>query len=178
MGRIEHNFLLMSGLSLGFENGAYEWHIGFGSATKPSASTPFLLNRSISFSRALDLLGRICIAALFVNALPGKMSNFSGTAAFIASKGIPEPLSSALLVCAMVVLIVGSVFLVFGGNTIFGASLLLIFLVPTTLIFHTNPLDLQHLFTNLAVIGALILAITRSTGGSVPSFRSLRARRR
>jgi hypothetical protein len=56
--------------------------------------------------------------------------------------------------------------------------LLLIFLVPTTLIFHTNPLDLPHLFTNLAVIGALILAITRSTGGSVPSFRSLRAGRR
>ena len=84
----------------------------------------------------------------------------------------------AFLVCAFVVLIVVSVFLVFGGNTIFGASLLLIFLVPTTLIFHTNPLDLQHCFTNLAVIGALILAITRSTGGSVPSFRSLRARRR
>jgi uncharacterized membrane protein YphA (DoxX/SURF4 family) len=168
----------MSGLSLGFKDWAHEWHVGFGSATKPSAPTPFLLNRSISFSRALDRLGRICIAALFVNALPGKMSNFSGTAAFIASKGIPEPLSSALLVCAIVVLIVGSVFLVFGGNTIFGASLLLIFLVPTTLIFHTNPLDLQHLFTNLAVIGALILAITRSTGGSVPSFRSLRARRR
>ena len=145
----------MSGLSLGFKNWAHEWHIGFGSATKPSAPTPFLLNRSISFSRALDRLGRICIAALFVNALPGKMSNFSGTAAFIASKGIPEPLASALLIGAIVVLIVGSVFLVFGNNTILGASLLLIFLVPTTLIFHTNPLDLPHLFTNLAVIGAV-----------------------
>ncbi|MBL6794604.1 MAG: DoxX family protein [Synechococcus sp. BS307-5m-G36] len=127
---------------------------------------------------ALDLLGRICIAALFVNALPGKMGNFSGTASFIASKGIPEPLASALLIGAIVVLIVGSVFLVFGSNTILGASLLLIFLVPTTLIFHTNPLELPQLFSNLAVIGALILAITRSTGGSVPSFRSLRARRR
>ena len=168
----------MSGLSLGFKDWAHEWHIGFGSATKPSAPTPFLLNRSISFSRALDRLGRICIAALFVNALPGKMSNFSGTAAFIASKGIPEPLASALLIGAIVVLIVGSVLLVFGNNTILGASLLLIFLVPTTLIFHTNPLDLPHLFPNLAVIGALILAITRSTGGSVPSFRALRARRR
>ena len=152
--------------------------MGFGSATKASATPSLLLNRSISVSRALDVLGRILIAALFVNALPGKMGNFSGTASFIASKGIPEPLASALLIGAIVVLIVGSVFLVFGGNTIFGASLLLIFLVPTTLIFHTNPLDLQHLFTNLAVIGALILAITRSTGGSVPSFRSLRARRR
>ena len=178
MGQIEHNFLLMSGLSLGFKDWAHEWHVGFGSATKPSAPPPFLLNRSISFSRALDRLGRICIAALFVNALPGKMSNFSGTAAFIASKGIPEPLASALLIGAIVVLIVGSVFLVFGNNTILGASLLLIFLVPTTLIFHTNPLDLPHLFPNLAVIGALILAMTRSTAGSVPSFRSLRARRR
>ena len=168
----------MSGLSLGFKDWAHEWHVGFGSATKPSAPPPFLLNRSISFSRALDRLGRICIAALFVNALPGKMSNFSRTAAFIGSKGIPEPLASALLIGAIVVLIVGSVFLVFGNNTILGASLLLIFLVPTTLIFHTNPLDLPHLFPNLAVIGALILAMTRSTAGSVPSFRSLRARRR
>ena len=148
------------------------------SATKPLAISPFLLDRSINSSKALDVLGRICIAALFVNALPAKMSNFSGTASFIASKGIPEPLASALLVCAIVVLIFGSVLLVFGSNTILGASLLLLFLVPTTLIFHTNPLDLPHLFTNLAVIGALILAITRSTGGSVPSFRSLRARRR
>ena len=148
------------------------------SATKPLAISPFLLDRSNNFSKALDVLGRICIAALFVNALPGKMSNFSGTASFIASKGIPEPLASALLVGAIVVLIFGSVLLVFGSNTILGASLLLVFLVPTTLIFHTNHLDLPHLFTNLAVIGALILAITRSTGGSVPSFRSLRARRR
>ena len=148
------------------------------SATKPLAISPCLLDRSINFSKALDVLGRICIAALFVNALPAKMSNFSGTASFIASKGIPEPLASALLVGAIVVLIFGSVLLVFGSNTILGASLLLVFLVPTTLIFHTNPLDLPHLFTNLAVIGALILAITRSTGGSVPSFRSLRARRR
>ena len=148
------------------------------SATKPLVISPFPLDRSINSSKALDVLGRICIAALFVNALPAKMSDFSGTASFIASKGIPEPLASALLIGAIVVLIFGSVLLVFGSNTILGASLLLLFLVPTTLIFHTNPLDLPHLFPNLAVIGALILAITRSTGGSVPSFRSLRARRR
>ena len=178
MGPIEHDSWLRLGRILHHWPISFDWHVGLGSASKPSVMSPFLLNRSISFSRALDFLGRLCIAALFVNALPGKISDFSGTAAFIASKGIPAPLASALLVCAIVVLIFGSVFLVFGSNTIFGASLLLIFLVPTTLIFHTNPLDLQHLFTNLAVIGALILAITRSTGGSVPSFRSLRARRR
>ena len=92
--------------------------MGFRSATKALVTSPLLLNCSIRVSEALDVLGRILIAALFVNALPGKMTNFSGTASFIASKGIPEPLSSALLGCAIVVLIFGSVLLVFGSNTI------------------------------------------------------------
>lgn len=124
-------------------------------------------------SKALDLLGRILISALFVNALPGKLNDFSGTASYIASKGIPSPLAEFLLVCAIAVLIAGSVLFVFGENTIAGASLLLIFLVPTNLIFHTFPVD-AGLVRNLAVIGALILAITRSTGAGVPNFRNIR----
>ena len=46
-----------------------------------------------------------------------------------------------LLVAAIVVLIAGSILLVFGSNTVLGASLLLLFLVPTTLIFHAFPVD-------------------------------------
>ena len=56
-----------------------------------------------------------------------------------------------------------------------GAALLLVFLVPTTLIFHTVPID-PAFFMNLALIGALILAITRSTSAAVPNFRDVRAR--
>ena len=97
------------------------------------------------------------------------------TAGFIASKGIPEPLASVLLVAAIVVLIVGSILLVFGSNTVLGASLLLLFLVPTTLIFHTFPVD-SGFAMNLALIGALILAITRAWGNGVPSFTHLRSK--
>ena len=127
-------------------------------------------------SKLFDLLGRVLMAALFVNALPGKFSNFAETAAFIASKGIPAPLASLLLVAAIVVLIAGSILLVFGSNTVLGASLLLLFLVPTTLIFHTVPMD-GSFFSNLALIGALILAITRAWGNGVPSFTNLRSKR-
>ena len=131
---------------------------------------------SMTASKLFDLLGRVLMAALFVNALPGKFSNFAETAAFIASKGIPAPLASFLLVAAIVVLIVGSILLVFGSNTVLGASLLLLFLVPTTLIFHTVPMD-GSFFSNLALIGALILAITRAWGNGVPSFTNLRSKR-
>ena len=93
----------------------------------------------------------------------------------ITSKGIAEPLAGFLLASAIICLIVGSVVFVLGANTRLGASLLLVFLVPTTLIFHTFPVD-SGFFMNLALIGALLLALTRSSAGAVPSFRWLRQR--
>ena len=126
-------------------------------------------------SKLFDFLGRVLMAAVFVNAVPGKFTDFAGTAGFIASKGIPAPLASFLLVCAIVVLIAGSILFVFGADTTLGATLLLIFLVPTTLIFHTVPVD-AGFFMNLALIGALILGITRAKGNAVPSFNHLRGK--
>ena len=123
----------------------------------------------------LDWLGRVLMAALFVKAVPGKITDFSGTTDLIASKGIAEPLAGCLLASAIICLIVGSLVFVFGSNTRLGASLLLVFLVPTTLIFHTFPVD-GSFFMNLALIGALLLTLTRSSAGSVPSFRWLRRR--
>ena len=123
----------------------------------------------------LDRLGRVLMAALFVKAVPGKITDFSGTTDLIASKGIAEPLAGILLASAIICLIIGSLVFVFGSNTRLGASLLLVFLVPTTLIFHTFPVD-GSFFMNLALIGALLLALTRSSAGAVPSFRWLRHR--
>ena len=124
-------------------------------------------------SQLFDFLGRVLMAVVFVCALPGKLTDFAGTISFIASKGIPVPLASFLLTAAIVVLIAGSILFMGGGNTILGASLLLVFLVPTTLIFHTFPMD-DGFFMNIALIGALILGITRSRGNAVPSFNHLR----
>ena len=126
-------------------------------------------------SQLFDFLGRVLMAVVFVSALPGKLTDFAGTVSFIASKGIPVPLASFLLAAAIVVLISGSILFVVGSNTILGASLLLVFLVPTTLIFHTFPTD-GGVFMNITLIGALILGITRSRGNAVPSFNHLRSK--
>ena len=126
-------------------------------------------------SQLFDFLGRVLMAVVFVSALPGKLTDFAGTVSFIASKGIPVPLASFLLAAAIVVLIAGSILFVVGGITILGASLLLVFLVPTTMIFHTFPMD-GGFFMNIALIGALILGITRSRGNAVPSFNHLRSK--
>lgn len=133
------------------------------------------MNRLLAPSRVLDFLGRALMAAVFVNALPGKVTDFAGNAALLAAKGIPAPLANLLLVGAILALIAGTILLVFAGDTVLGASLLLVFLVPTTLIFHTFPVD-GGFFMNLALIGGLLLAITRARANAVPSFNNLRAK--
>lgn len=133
----------------------------------------FDLNLFMTSTRVWDILGRVFIAALFVNAVPSKLTQFAATVGYISSKGIAEPLASFLLICAIGFLIAGSTLFVFQTDSRLGATFLLIFLVPTTLIFHAFPVD-AGLVRNLAVIGALILGITRSKSGSVPSFRELR----
>ena len=123
--------------------------------------------------KLFDFVGRAFVAFLFAMAVPGKVTGYGSTVDFIVSRGIPEPLAAFLLIAAIMVLIAGSILFVFAPNTRIGASLLLLFLVPTTLIFHTFPVDAGFI-RNLAVIGALILAITRSTAGATPNFRVIR----
>ena len=123
--------------------------------------------------KSLDFVGRAFFAFLFAQAVPGKVTDFSSTVDFIVSRGLPEPLAAVLLLAAIVVLIVGSIWFVFATNTRIGASLLLVFLVPTTFIFHTFPIDAGFV-RNLSLVGALILAVTRSTAGAAPNFRDVR----
>lgn len=78
------------------------------------------------------------MAKLFVKAVPGKIMNFSGTAALIVSKGIAKPLAGLLLVGAITCMIFGAVVIVFGANTRIDSSLLLVFLFPLHKFFFTH----------------------------------------
>lgn len=78
----------------------------------------------------LDWLGRVLMATLFVKAVPGKLTDFSGTAAMIVSKGIAEPLAGLLLAGAITCLIFGAIVSVFGANNPHGSSLLLVSFFP------------------------------------------------
>ncbi len=107
----------------------------------------------------LDFFSRVSISAIFISAIPGKITGFERTVDYINSKGIPEPISSVLLI--VICLILGSAFFIFGENQKIGSVFLLLFLIPTTIIFHIFPFHQRALFTNLGLIGALIIAAIR-----------------
>ncbi len=119
----------------------------------------FLKNKSIK--SILDFFSRVSISAIFISAIPGKINGFQSTVEYISSKGIPDPISSILLVGAIICLILGSGFFIFGENQKIGAVFLLLFLIPTTIIFHLFPLHQRAVFMNLGLIGGLIIAAIR-----------------
>ena len=111
---------------------------------------------------SLNFLGRLLLSAIFVNAIPGKITNFSAQANFITSKGFPQSISIILLVFAILILISGSVLMIFTNKVKLASSLLLIFLIPTTIIFHFLPFDIFPVVRNLSLIGGLLLALDQS----------------
>lgn len=109
-------------------------------------------------NRLVDGIARVLIALVFLHALFGKLTGFRAVAETIAAKGVPFP--SFVLAAAVVLLTVGSVLLISGWRSRLGAALLLVFLIPTTWIFHGEVGDLQQriqLLKNVAIIGGLVL---------------------
>ena len=111
---------------------------------------------------SLNFLGRLFLSAIFVNAIPGKITNFSAQTDFIVSKGFPESIAAILLSLAILTLISGSILLLFTKKIRLGSSLLLVFLIPTTIIFHFSPFDIFPVVRNLSLIGGLLLALDKS----------------
>ena len=109
----------------------------------------------------LDLLARLAISSIFFTAIPRKITGFQNTVDYISSKGFIHPVSSILLVGAIICLTLGSVFFIFGRNQKIGSAFLLLFLIPTTIIFHLFPFHQRAFFINLGLIGGLLLAAIR-----------------
>ena len=116
-------------------------------------------NKSIKYF--LDFFSRISISAIFISAIPGKINGFERTFEYISLKGIPSTISSILLVGAIICLCLGSGFFIFGKNQKIGSVFLLLFLIPTTLIFHVFPFHQRAVLMNLGLIGGLVITALR-----------------
>ena len=114
----------------------------------------------------LNRIARLLLCLVFIQAVIGKLTGFAGPAAAIAAKGLP--LAPALLVAAMALMAVGSALVISGWKARLGAVLLLLFLVPTTLLFHGDVADKMEriqLFKNLAIMGGLLLVVDQDSKG-------------
>jgi putative oxidoreductase len=103
------------------------------------------------------LVGRVLLAYMFVVSGWGKINNFAGASKYMASKGMPmiEP----LLVGAIIIELVGGLMLAIGWKARWAAWAIFLFLIPTTLIFHTAWADGEQMIQfqkNLAIMGGML----------------------
>jgi putative oxidoreductase len=111
------------------------------------------------------LVGRILLVLIFLQSGIEKIANFQGTAQYMASYGMPY--TNYFLVAAIFVELIGSITVILGFSTRLGATLLLVFLIPTTLIFHTNfsdPNQQIHFMKNVSMFGGCLLLLSLGGG--------------
>lgn len=123
-----------------------------------------------ALKRIGPLLGRILIAIIFIVAGYGKATGLSGTAAYIASKGLPLP--EVLAAATAVLELGGGILLVVGWKVRWAAAALCGFSLLTALIFHAfwamPPEMVQnqmiHFMKNLALAGGLLYVVVYGSG--------------
>ena len=123
------------------------------------------------------LIGRILLVLIFLKSGVGKVENFQGTAQYMASHGMPY--ANFFLVGAIFFELVGSITVILGYFARFGALLLLIFLIPTTLIFHNifvDPKMMIQFMKNVSMFGGLLVLLSFGPGRF--SLDSLRGKKR
>lgn len=123
-----------------------------------------------SLQNPLSLIGRALLALLFIPAGFSKISGFSGTAGYIASKGVPLP---ELAAAAAVGVELGlGLLLLIGWQTRWAALGIALFTVVITFIFHNFwavPAEQvmaqqQSFFKNIAVVGGLLTVAAWGAG--------------
>jgi putative oxidoreductase len=135
------------------------------------------LYRNLPLSRAHEgqetlvnatlLAGRVGLGLLFAVSGFGKISGFAGTAAYMASKGMP--FAEALLVGAIAVELIGGLMLMAGFKARWAAAAIAAFLVPTTLIFHSPvgpeaQAQMTQFLKNLSILGGMLYVAALGPG--------------
>lgn len=112
---------------------------------------------------AAPFLGRFLISLIFILAGVMKIFIFPETVSALQAVGIQG--ASIFTVVALLFELVGGLLILAGWYTRFGVYLLMIFLVPTTLIFHgfwnfeghDQAEQMSHFLKNMAIFGGLLL---------------------
>jgi putative oxidoreductase len=111
------------------------------------------------------LIARTLLGLIFVMSGITKITGFEGTQQYMASHGIP--LTAVALVGAIVVEILGGLSIILGLWARAGAAALFLFLIPATLIFHTDfsqQTQMIMFLKNLSIMGGLLLVIAFGSG--------------
>ena len=132
-----------------------------GIITPPSEAATGLRNSSLA--KATELAGRVLLSALFLLSGIGKLGAYAGTAAYMASVGVP----AQLLPIVIAVEIGGGLAVFLGWRTRIVAFLLAGFTLLSALIFHTHFADQVQMimfWKNVSITGGLLLLVVHGAG--------------
>ena len=107
----------------------------------------------------VEVLGRILISSLFIVEAIRKFFSPDEGMIYMSDYGVPEILFYPSLIFEFVVPLI----LIAGFKTRFFASLLFLFVLSVTVIFHTdfsNNMQMISLLKNLAIMGGLLIIIS------------------
>src|SRR4026209_1441061 len=112
--------------------------------------------------KSAELLGRILIAAMFIDAGVPKIGAFDATQAYMASVAVP----GALLPAVIALEVLGGIALILGYRTRIVAMAMAAFTVLAALLFHSAPDQIQHilLMKKIAIAGGLLILAARGAG--------------
>ena len=129
--------------------------------------------------KAVPLVGRVLLAAIFIVSGFGKLFAAEAVQGYIASAGLPFPQLAFL--AAVTLEIGGGLLLAVGYQTRVAAIALAVFSVVTALIFHSVAGDQNHfihLLKNLAIAGGLLQVAAFGAGTLSLDARPLNTRNR
>jgi putative oxidoreductase len=116
------------------------------------------------------LVGRILLALIFILSGFGKITGFAGTAAYMASKGLP--MAEVLLIPVILIELGGGLLLAIGYKARWAALAIFLFIIPTTLIFHPfwavdaaqATMQKIQFQKNLAIMGGMLYVLFTGPG--------------
>ncbi|HKE93236.1 MAG TPA: DoxX family protein [Povalibacter sp.] len=122
------------------------------------------------YASVAPLIGRLLIGIFFIPSGLQKLGGFSGTAAYIASAGLPMP-TVGVTIAILVEVLVGAMLLI-GWKTRWAALILAVFCLVTAFFFHkywSAPADqqmMQHInfYKNCAIAGGLLFVYAFGPG--------------
>jgi putative oxidoreductase len=127
-------------------------------------------DRMDALQKYLPLIGRICLAWLFVPAGWGKIGGFSGTVGYVASAGLPFP--PVMVSIAIFIEFICGLALLVGYKARWAAALLALFTIVAAFGFHnywTMPAEKQgmqqiNFNKNVAIFGGLLFVVAFGAG--------------
>ena len=117
------------------------------------------------------LIGRVLLSLIFILSGVGKIFDWGGTAGYMSAYGMP--MVPLFLIGAIVLELTGGFSVLLGYKAKWGALLLILFLIPTTFIFHAfwgvadpmmQKMQMASFLKNFSIMGGLFMVYSFGSG--------------